>query len=234
MIFLHGANSGGSELGPFVAAMQPYTAVRTPNIAGHAGRALSERPTMRGLADDLAAWMDGEGIERDVVGGYSIGGTLALYFARHHPQRVSGVVTLAAKHVFDAAAMRYLQHLLTHERLERLVLPGARIRRVDELARLHAPNTWQDVADFNSRLFATFASDPPLPAADLAAIRAPVMIVSASLDQIVPWAETLALGRALPDANVAMFYGPGHPLLAIPLPAIARAIHQWMVQKKLA
>ena len=55
-----------------------------------------------------------------------------------------------------------------------------------------------------------------------------------TLDKVVPWEETLALGRAIPDAHVAMFYGPAHPLRTIPLPAVARAIHQWMVQKRLA
>jgi len=233
VIFLHGANSAGSELQPFVEAMQPYAAVRTPNMAGHGGRPIPGSITMRDVADDLVAWMDQQGIERDIVGGYSFGGTVALYLARHHPQRVSGVVALATKHKFDAQTLEYWQHLLGHERVERIVFPNG-VRRVDELVRLHAPNAWKDVLDANSRLFATFATDPPLAQADLQAIRAPVMIASSNLDKVVPWDETLALGRAIPDAHVAMFYGAAHPLRTIPLPAVARTIHQWMVQKKLA
>ena len=233
MIFLHGANSGASELQPFVEAMKPYAQVRTPDIAGHGGRPLLRHPTMRVLADDLVAWMDREGIARDLVGGYSFGGTLAFYLARHHPGRVTGVVGLAAKHDFGEATLRHWRHLLTHERLERLQLPG-RPRRIEELARLHAPNTWQDVADMDTRLFETFAADPPLSHADLQAIRVPAMLVSSNVDPIVPWEETLALGRALPDAHVAMFLGPAHPLGAIPLHPIARNIHQWMAQRKLA
>jgi len=233
VIFLHGANSAGSELQPFVEAMQPYSAVRTPNMAGHGGRPIPASITMRDVADDVVAWMDQQGIERDIVGGYSFGGTVALYLARHHPQRVSGVVALATKHRFDAKTLEYWQHLLGHERVERIVFPNG-VRRVDELVRLHAPNPWKDVLDANSRLFATFATDPPLAQADLQAIRAPVMIASSNLDKVVPWDETLALGRAIPDAHVAMFYGPAHPLRTIPLPAVARNIHQWMVQKKLA
>lgn len=232
MIFLHGANSGGTELHALVEAMKPYAAVRTPNLLGHGGRPLPTNAAMREVGDDVIAWMDREGIERDVVGGYSFGGTVALYLARHHPERVAGVVALATKHVFDAATLKHWQHLLTHERLERLTLGG--VCRADELARLHAPNSWKDVADANTRLFAAFAAEPPLSEADLRAIRAPVLIVSSDLDPIVPWSETLALGRALPDAHVAMFHGPAHPLRTIPLPAIARNIHQWMAQRNLA
>ena len=233
MIFLHGANSAGAELQAFVDAMRPYTEVRTPDMPGHRGRPIPDRIAMRDVADDIVAWMDREGIDRDVVGGYSFGGTVALYLARHHPARVSGVVALAAKHVFDAPTLQRWLHLLGHERVERVTLPGG-IRRVDELVRLHAPNRWQDVLDLNARLFSGFAAEPPLPESELRAIRAPVMIVSSNLDPLVPWAETLALGRALPDAHVAMFYGPAHPLRAIPLDAIARTIHAWMAQRRLA
>jgi pimeloyl-ACP methyl ester carboxylesterase len=177
--------------------------------------------------------MDREGMEREVVGGYSFGATVALYVARHYPQRVSGVVALAGKHIFDARTLEHWRHLVSHERIERVKFPNG-VRRVEELVRLHAPNAWKDVVDANARLFATFAADQPLPESDLRQIRAPVMIVSSNLDQIVPWTETMALGRALPDAHVAMFYGPAHPLQAIPLPAIARNIHEWMVRRKLA
>ena len=232
MIFLHGANSAGAELQPFVDAMKPFAAVRTPDMAGHGGRPIPEAVTMRVVADDLVAWMDHEGIERDVIGGYSLGATIALYLARHYPERVSGVVALAAKHVFDARTLEHWLHLLGHERVERTVLPNG-VRRVDELQRLHAPNRWQDVLDLTARLFATFATDPPLPEADLRQVAAPVMVISSNLDQIVPWTETMALARALPDAHVAMFAGIAHPMRKIPLLAIARNIHQWMLQRQL-
>jgi pimeloyl-ACP methyl ester carboxylesterase len=230
MIFLHGANSAGAELAPFVAAMRPHAAVRTPELIGHGGRPIPERATLRELADDVAAWMDREGIERDVVGGYSFGGTVALALARHHPERVRGVVALAAKHRFDPKTIEHWKHLVTHERLARLKFPWG--TRTEELTRLHVPNTWQAVADFNSRLF-TALRDEPLSEADLRAIPVPVMIVSSNLDQIVPWEETMALAKLVPDVHVAMFYGPAHPLRAIPLPAIARAIDEWLGQKGL-
>jgi pimeloyl-ACP methyl ester carboxylesterase len=232
MIFLHGANSGGVELAPLVEAMKPYATVRAPDLLGHGGRPIPDRIATRELADDVLAWMDAEGIESDVVGGYSFGGTLALYLARHHPQRVRGVIALAAKHRFDAETMRHWTYLVGHERLAGMKFPWG--TRIEELARIHAPNPWQAVADLNARLFATLAKAPPLTEADLRAIAPPVMIVSSNLDQIVPWAETLALGKLIPASHVAMFYGPAHPLRAIPLPAIARTIDEWMRSKKLA
>ena len=233
MIFLHGANSAGTELQPFVEAMQPYATVRTPNMAGHGGRPIPGSITMRDVAADLVAWMDQQGIERDVVGGYSLGATVALYIARHYPQRVSGVVALAAKHVFDARTLEHWQHLLGHERVERTRLPDG-TRRVDELIRLHAPNPWKDVLDANSRLFATFAADPPLPEADLKAIRAPVIIVSSNLDPIVPGRKPWPSAAGFPMRKSPCSSGPRIHCRTIPLLPVARTIHQWMAQHQLA
>jgi pimeloyl-ACP methyl ester carboxylesterase len=226
MIFLHGANSGGAELKPLVDAMAPFTPVRTPDWQGHAGRPIPARITIRSLADDLVAWMDREGIEREVVGGYSLGGTVALVAARHYPQRVSGVVALATKHRFDAPTIERWKYLASHERVARVRYSWG--TRVDELTKLHAPNGWKDVLDANVRLFDTLLAEPPLPAEDLRAIEAPVIVVSSNFDPLVPWDETLALGRALRRPHVAMFHGAAHPLRSIPLMAIARTIDQWM------
>ncbi len=231
MILLHGANSAGIELAPLVEALRPYATVRTPNLLGHGGRPIPERITMRDMAEDLVAWMDAEGVAADVIGGYSIGGTLALYMARHHPRRVRGAITLATKPLFDADTTRRLVHLVDHERLRRVRFPWG--MRIDELARMHAPNTWQDVADLAGRLFASLGEVPPLPQAQLRAIRVPVMVVSSNLDQLVPWEETLALGRFIPDSHVAMFHGPAHPLRAIPLLPVARVMDEWMSRKGL-
>ena len=231
MIFLHGANSAAPELAPLVEALQPYAQVRTPDMIGHGGRQVPESVTMDEIARDIVAWLDREGLERPLIGGYSFGGSVALYIARHFPERVAGVVALAPKHVFDAQTMRHWIHLVGHERLARLQFPWG--KRTDELSRLHAPNTWEAVADLKARLFKALAESPPLPAAELRAIRVPVMAVSSNLDQIVPWAEMLELARQVPDCHLAMFHGPAHPLRAIALLPIARAIGGWIESKGL-
>jgi pimeloyl-ACP methyl ester carboxylesterase len=228
MVIIHGANSAAAEMAPFIEALRPYTRAVAPSLPGHGGRALPDRMTVADFAADVIAFMDREGIARDVLAGYSFGGSVALYLARHHPQRVSGVVALATKHVFDDTAIAHWTHLV---QLERLARPGN--PRTAELEKIHAPNDWRDVARENGKLFATLRDNPPLTEADLRAITVPVMVVSSNVDQIVPWGETLLLGKRIPGSHVAMFYGPGHPLRAAPLLAIARAIDGWMQAKNL-
>jgi pimeloyl-ACP methyl ester carboxylesterase len=228
VIIIHGANSAAVEMQPFIDALRPFTQAVALSLPGHGGRPLDAPMTVPRFADDVIAFMDREGIGRAVLAGYSFGGAVALYVARHFPQRVSGVVALATKYVFDEATIGHWTHLVQPERLGR---PGN--PRKAELEKIHAPNAWQDVARANAGLFQTLLASAPLSDADLAAIRVPVMIVSSKMDQIAPWDETIALAKRIPASHVAMFYGPAHPIRAAPLLAIARAIDQWMRAKNL-
>jgi hypothetical protein len=45
---------------------------------------------------------------------------------------------------------------------------------------------------------------------------------------LVPWQETLDLGRRIPGAKLAMFYGLGHPIARVPVERVAAAIDGWM------
>ncbi len=61
------------------------------------GRGDSDRPAGYGVpahADDLAAFIDALGLERPVVIGHSLGAFIALYFAAHHPDKLSKLVLI--------------------------------------------------------------------------------------------------------------------------------------------
>ena len=76
-------------------------------------------------------------LERTYLFGYSSGGYLALYLARHYPERFIAVSGLAVKYVFDARTVAHWTHLADPERLQTRN-PG----RVEELIRTHHPQDW--------------------------------------------------------------------------------------------
>ncbi len=67
-------------------------------------RAALSAPTFNDDQQDLLALMDTLGVKRVALIGHSDGGTIALYFAAAHPQRVACLVTLAA-HVYVETKM---------------------------------------------------------------------------------------------------------------------------------
>jgi esterase len=58
------------------------------------------------MADDLLAFLDGQGIDSAVLLGHSMGGKVAMWFALHFPERVSRLIVVdiapvAYRHSFD-------------------------------------------------------------------------------------------------------------------------------------
>lgn len=221
IVLIHGAVGCAAEVEPLAAALRHYGDVRAPNLPGHGGRALPEALTVEAIARDLVEYLDREAIARAVFVGYSMGGHVALYLARHYPGRVAGAVALAGKFRFDEETVKHWTYLADPDRLR---ANGRALAHEKN----HAPQDWIAVARMNSRLFAALQRKPELTEEDLAAIAVPVMLVSADRDQLVPWSETLEIAKRIPGSHVAMFYGGAHPIGAIPLDAVARSINAWI------
>ncbi len=223
LVMLHGANGSGETLLPLADALRPFAHVETPNLIGHGGRPVPERLSLTEMAEDVMAYLDRRQIERAFVFGYSFGGYLALYLARHFPQRLGGVCLLAVKQIFDAATIQRWTYLADPERLRQ---PGN--PRPAELAQRHHPQDWAAVMTINRNLFLELGDHPALTEGDLLSMSLPALILSSDQDQIVPLPETLALGNLIQGSRVGIFSGQAHPLLACPIPALANAIGTWL------
>ena len=93
LVAIHGLSSNAM----FYVGIAERLARRRPLVAVDLrGRGDSDKPAagygMEAHADDVAAAMDAEGIERAVVVGHSMGAGVATVFAHRHPDRCTGVV----------------------------------------------------------------------------------------------------------------------------------------------
>ena len=93
IVAIHGLSSNAM----FYVGIAERLAGRRPLLAVDLrGRGDSDKPAegygMAAHADDVAAAMDAEGIERAVVVGHSMGAGVATVFAHRHPDRCAGVV----------------------------------------------------------------------------------------------------------------------------------------------
>jgi pimeloyl-ACP methyl ester carboxylesterase len=69
-------------------------------LPGFDGRAPQPGVTLETLASDLAALIEKENLDRPVLVGHSLGGTLALAFAAEHSALISGVIAIDGLPVF--------------------------------------------------------------------------------------------------------------------------------------
>ncbi len=223
LVLLHGSNSSGPEMEPLARALRPHFPLRAPNLLGHGGRVVPDGYSLEDMSADLVAWLDAERIGRCDLIGYSVGGYVALHVARHHPDRVRAVATLAAKYVFDEAAVSHVVHLSTPERLARPESP-----RKAEMERAHGAANWEQVALNTCELFRRLGKKPPLDERDLSRITVPALIVSGDRDPLVPIAESRRMAELLPLARLAFFPGAAHPLAQVPIDQVARAFRTFI------
>ena len=221
IVLIHGANGSGATMKPLADGLDPHVGVFAPNLLGQGGRPPQEI-TVENMVADLIEQLDAANISRSFIFGYSSGGILALYIARHFPERVIGVSALAPKYIFDRRTVSHWTYLANPERVK--TVPN----RAQELAETHQPQNWEDVVNNTRRFFESLGRKPPLSEADLREIRAPSLLFASNQDQVVPFAESVALGKLIPNARTVIFSGQCHPLHVVPFAAIAVAIRNWI------
>jgi pimeloyl-ACP methyl ester carboxylesterase len=225
LVVLHGANGSGATMQPFTDLLLPNMDVFAPDLVGQGGRPLPERLRIEEMATDVIAQMDARGLARTYLFGYSSGGYLALYLARHYPARFTAVSALAVKYVFDARTVAHWTHLADPERIKAL---NPQNGRMDELIQTHQPQDWVPIVEMTCEYFRELGRKAPLSIEDLRAIRQPVMLFSSDNDQVVPLDEATALNKLLPNSRLVVFKGQSHPFKVVPVTAIARALTNWI------
>ena len=73
-----------------------------PDLRGFGESTTIDTPyTMEDLASDIAGLLDHLGVEKTAIAGHSMGGYVALAFARLHPEKVSGLGLIATQALAD-------------------------------------------------------------------------------------------------------------------------------------
>lgn len=213
------ANSLGTTLSLWdrqVPALSAYCRVLRYDQRGHGGSSAPAGPyAIEDLGRDLVGLLDGLGIERAAVCGISLGGMAAMWAAAHHPQRVTSLV-LACTSPFlgpaeawheRAAAVRAEGTLSLAPSLhERWFPPEVRTAQPALLDEVTAMLAACDDEGYAGCCEAIAGMDLR---PDLAAVRAPALVVAGGADPVTPPATLLALAEAL-DAPLRVLAGASH------------------------
>ena len=97
LILLHGGLGSGEMFGPLLPALSEHRQVIAVDLQGHGRTADIDRPIdMRLMADDIAALIDHNGLDKPDLVGYSLGGGVALQTAIKYPAMVGRLVAVSA------------------------------------------------------------------------------------------------------------------------------------------
>lgn len=186
---------------------------------GRSDRALPENLTVGDMAEDLHRLMTGIGIPRATIVGHAAGGAIGLELALQRPEAVERLVVINGWAAPDPHFARCMQARLA-------ILLGAGVRafiraqpiflypagwisendaRLNEEEAGHIAH-FQGAANVEARIGALAAFDIE---ARLGDIRAPVLLIAAQDDMLVPASCSERLAKGLPDATLMPMLG-GH------------------------
>ena len=165
-------------------------------------------------ASDLAGLLDQLGIQQAAIAGHSMGGYIALAFARLYPERVRGLGLVASQVLADTPERREGRYK-SAEDVEKNGI-GSVVETMtpkftpDERLQAYARTSMerQPPAAYISALrsMAQRPDSTPL----LASFKFPVVIVHGDADALVPIDRAREVKVALPQAHLVEIHGAGH------------------------
>jgi pimeloyl-ACP methyl ester carboxylesterase len=223
LVLLHGALGTGAQCAPLANWLGPHLsevrALHMPEFEGHGATPSFGRPfRIEHLAENVLAMFDAHGIASADVFGYSMGGYVALWLARHHPSRIRRVMTLATK-------LRWNAELAAREAA---MLDAAKMREkvprfAAELEARHGAG-WSDVVDATREMMRFMGDHAPLGVDDMRAITIPVRLAVGDRDATVSVDECVEGRALLAQGELEVLPATAHPFERVPLPRLGRSV----------
>ena len=194
LVLLHG---NGEDHNYFDRQMGPFSAkyrVIAPDTRGHGGSPRGEAPfTLEQFAEDLKEFLDGLGIKKCHLLGFSDGGNIALLFALKYPGYIEKLILNGAN--LEPGGLKRSVRLADKARWTWLRAMGAA-----------APGKR---ADFE--MVDLMVTQPHIDPLSLRSLRAPTLVVAGEQDMVLE-AHTRAIAAPIPGAQLAIL--PGDHFLA--------------------
>ena len=167
------------------------------------------------FTDDVAAAIEGEALTPCVVGGISMGAAIALRLAVRRPDLVRALVLARPAWLTEPAPPNMRPYFEVGELLSRFPAEDARARfeasataawlkreGPDNLVSLRALFARKPRALTAICLRRIAADGPGVPAADIARLRLPALVIGHGCDPLHPWSYAETLAATLPQARL--------------------------------
>lgn len=223
-----------------VAILASTHRVIRPELRGIGASSAPPGPyLMEALAGDIAAVLDALGVERAPIVGHSLGGYVALAFARMYTERVQRLALVCSRLSADTA----LQAQRRNELADRAESSSSVLEIVETmLPALLAPQTLRRCPQIATRVRAMASVQSPLGLAallrgmalrdasyDIAAdLAMPVLVIAGAEDSILQTAEARASAAAFPNGRAVILPECAHTPMLEDAAATASALEAFL------
>ena len=224
LLLLHGALYTQKEFEPLIPHLDGHGPVRTLDFSGHGQAPVPDEPfSIRLFAEDVLRLMDATGSENADIFGFSMGGYVGLYLARHFPDRIGRVMTLGTKLDWNPETSAREVKMLDPEKISEKVPKFAEV-----LKKRHGADRWEQVLGKTAEMMLNLGNEPELPYDAFSDIGCRVRVCVGDRDHMVGMDETARAYHLLPNAELCVLPGTGHPLEKIPPAALAADITEFL------
>lgn len=218
LVLLHGYPLDHHVWDDIVPILEDTFDVILPDLRGFGGSRKVDTPTMDDYAADIAGLLDQLGIQKAAIVGHSMGGYVALAFARLYPERVSGLGLVSSQVLADPPDRkegRYKSAAEVSEKgikgvVETMAPKFTSDERLQAIAR-ETMERQQPAAYIGAlKAMAERADFTPL----LSSFKFPVVIVHGKADALIPVDRAREVKSAIPQAHLVELESAGHiPML---------------------
>ena len=215
LVLIHGFPLDHTSWDEVASLLEDQFDIIMPDLRGFGQSTTVETPyTMSNMADDLAGLFDHLGIDKVALAGHSMGGYVALAFAKKYPQRVSGLGLVSSQAVADSP-----------EGKDRRYQTAADVAQkgVGIVAEAMTPKL---SADVRVQAFVRAVIERQTPSAVIGALKAmaeredlmshlssvkfPVVLIHGNADVLIPIERAKEIKAVLPSARFVEVLGAGH------------------------
>ncbi len=148
--------------------------------------------------------------------GYSMGGYVGLYLARHYPEKINKLFTLATKLDWNTEMARREVKMLDPASITEKIPAFA-----ETLAKRHHPADWKKVLEKTVAMMLAMGDKNVLTSDDYSHITQPVVLSVGDKDKMVSIDETKAVAGYLKNGQTLVLPDTSHPIEAVDVSALA-------------
>jgi pimeloyl-ACP methyl ester carboxylesterase len=222
LMLVHGFPLDSSSWNEIVSLLENEFDILTPDLRGFGQSTTIESPyTIVDMADDLAGLLDHLGIEKIAMAGHSMGGYVALAFAKKYPQKLSGLGLVSSQAMADSAEGKERRYKTVADVKEKGISIVADLMTPKLSADIRVKNFVRGVIEKQSKFAVTGALKAMAEREDMSAFLSeftlPLMLIHGDSDQLIPLERAKEIKSANPSASFLELKGAGHmPMMEFP------------------
>jgi pimeloyl-ACP methyl ester carboxylesterase len=220
LLLLHGALGSVKTFDKLRLLLSENYNVYVYDFQGHGSQSAYDKPlTMEGFSAQWIEFMDSNQLKSAHLFGYSLGGFVGMYLARHHPERVLSLFTMGTKWDWTEVSAQKETAFLNPTKMQEKVP-----KFTAQLAAIHGETRWITTVNAVRDFMLASAKHPVFSEADYKSVQIPVMIAIGDRDVTANLDATINVYRALPNAQFLVAPNTPHPFERIDISLIVKVL----------